>query len=321
MVEKVLVRFANAPCSWGVLEYGGSTPLSAAAYLNEVRGAGYEGTELGPYGFLPADPGKLKEALGSQGLLLAGAFVDLPLAEAHWKESLPALFEVARLLCEVGRREAPPRLLLSDKNGVVEARVKRAGRVRPQDGLPPERFCAFARRAEEIAREVQETTGVTVAFHPHCAGYVEAPWEVEALFQEAPELKLCLDTGHCLYAGGNPLEALRKWKERLVHVHLKDCDAKVLQRAREEEWDYFRAVREGVFTPLSKGMLKLPEFLEELRAIGYEGWLVIEQDLCEKGGSPQREAEESLRFLKEILRGDRERGAVSRFQSGSEPHS
>ena len=123
----------------------------------------------------------------------------------------------------------------------------------------------------------------------HCATFVEAPWEIDALMSrtEPSILGLCLDTGHCAFGGGDPVATLDKWRDRIWHMHLKDCDPAIKARAAAEGWGYIEAVRQGVFCEL-------------LNASGYDGWLVVEQDVLPSMGSPAESAVRNRRYLKTL---------------------
>lgn len=299
---------ANAPCSWGVLEFeeAGQPPYSPEQVLNEIAETGYEGTELGPYGFLPTEPQALKEALERRGLAIAGTFVPIALAdETNHEPGLREALKTAKLIAEAASEQAPPpRLVLSDDNGKDPVRVQNAGRIRPEQGLPPERFRAFAKGAERIARAVFEETGLKTAFHPHCAGFVETPQEIQRLMEltDPDVLGLCFDTGHYTYGGGDALEGLKRFRERIWHVHLKDCSQEIAEQARRESWDYFRAVGAGLFPELRQGIVDFPAVVEELERSGYSGWAVVEQDvLFGPDAKPQINPKESARCNRTYL--------------------
>ena len=274
------MKVANAPVSWGVFEL--TDPEHRPGYvqvLDEIRQAGYQGTELGDWGFLPTDPGRLAEELNARQLELVAAFVPVALADPGKHETGEAeALRAASLLQAVSGKEAL--LILSDDNGRDELRLRFAGRIRPEHGLSPDRWEIFTRGAERIAGEVLEATGLRTAFHHHCAGFVETPEELAILMARSdPELLgLCLDTGHLYFAGGDPVEAVRRYRERIWHVHFKDVDPEVAARSRAEGWDYARSIREGVFCGLGQGAVDLAAAVAELRAVPYWGWLVVEQD-------------------------------------------
>jgi inosose dehydratase len=293
------MRVANAPCSWGVLEFQPAAPAATASrVLDEIAVTGYAGTELGDWGFLPTDPLALRDALTRRGLALVGAFVPIALADpAAHEPGLAIAVRTARLLADAAG--VAPVLVLSDENASVPARTLNAGRIRPEHGLTDVQWETFARGAERVARAVRGATGLRTVFHPHCAGYVETPGEIDALLGRAdPELLgLCLDTGHITYAGGDPLDVLHRYQNRVWHVHLKDCDPAVRQQACESGWDYHEAIRRGVFCELGKGCVDIRAVLDRLDRCGYAGWMVVEQDVLPGMGTPEASARRSREYL------------------------
>jgi inosose dehydratase len=150
------------------------------------------------------------------------------------------------------------------------------------DGAPRWRQPAYdrlARLLRELAGEAPDD--VRVAFHPHTATWIEAPDEVDALADRLPGTGagLCLDVGHYLVGGGDPVEAIRRLGPLITHLHAKDVDPAVLARLRAGEIAGFGpAIRERLFTELGNGALDLPGVVRELDAIGFEGWIMVEQD-------------------------------------------
>ena len=170
-----MIRVANAPCSWGVLEFdAAAVRVPAAQMLQEMQAAGYAGTELGDWGFLPTDAGALAKTLAPYRLAMVGAFVPVALADpASLAGGIDAAVRAARLLEAAAGPDAL--IVLSDDNASVPERTTRAGRIRAEDGLSETAWDGFASRAQRIAREVRDTTGLRTVFHHHCAVYVETP--------------------------------------------------------------------------------------------------------------------------------------------------
>ena len=295
------VPVANAPCSWGVLEFEGTKKEETyERVLDEMRLAGYTGTELGDWGFMPTDPAELRRVLGRRSLALLGAFVPVALAtESAHAAGVAAAVRTAKLLAAVNPSSF---VVLADDNGTVPERTKNAGRIRADQGLDREAWKTAARGAEAVARAVREQAGLATVLHHHCAGYVETPAEVDTLLglTSAELLSLCLDTGHYAFAGGDPLEALRKYGKRVRHVHFKDCSPEVAARSRREGWDYFASVRGGVFCELGKGEVDFPSVTAELRRSGYGGWIVVEQDVLPGMGTPLESARRNREYLASI---------------------
>jgi inosose dehydratase len=140
------------------------------------------------------------------------------------------------------------------------------------------------------------------AFHHHCGGYVETPQEIDALMSRTDPalLGLCVDTGHLVYGGGDPLVAVAKYTSRISHVHFKDCDLSILERARTEAWDYHTAVRHGIFCELGRGMVPFGDVRDALQLQNYSGWIVVEQDVFPGLGTPLASAQRNRDYLRRL---------------------
>ncbi|MGH9372755.1 MAG: sugar phosphate isomerase/epimerase family protein, partial [Vicinamibacterales bacterium] len=250
------IRIANAPCSWGVLEFESkSASPGYVQVLDEIAESGYAGTELGDWGFMPTDPDSLRSELARRGLALLGAFVTTRLADpATYEPSLRTAVKTAQLLAAASA-DQQPFIVLSDEPTADPVRSREAGRIRPSSGLDERQWDAAAKGVERIARAVRDAAGLRTVFHHHCAGYVETPKEIDALMDRTDSslVGLCLDSGHATYGGGSPLDVLAKHRVRTWHVHFKDCDPRVADRARKEAWDYQTALRNGLFCELGFG--------------------------------------------------------------------
>jgi len=297
-----MIKIANAPCSWGILEF--DLDGEAADYkqvLDEMKATGYHGTELGDWGFMPSDPEELKRDLGAQGLKLLAAFVQVALkdADAH-DDGVTTAVRTAQLLAAVAGDT--PFIVLADDNGADDIRTENAGRIRPEHGLSEADWDTFASGAERVALGVKETTGLRTVFHPHCAGYVETPAEVERLLSltDPNLLGLCFDTGHYRFGGGDPVAGVKKHSDRIWHVHFKDCQPDVVAQSRREGWDYFRSVKHGVFSELGQGDVDFAAVLAALQEKEYDGWIVVEQDVLPGMGTPKESAHRNREYLRRI---------------------
>jgi inosose dehydratase len=306
LMKQLLV--GNAPCSWGTLEnQDKSKAIPFHQMLDELVETGYTGTELGDWGFMPTDPRELSEELRSRNdVVMLGAFVPVAMKnpEAH-EEGAARAVKTAKLIAAVATTQAPL-LVLSDDNGTDPERTLLAGRVPKTAGLTTDEWKTFASGADRIAEAVFDETGLRTVLHHHCAGYVETPDEIATLLELTnPErLGLVFDSGHYVHGTGKEdvdlVAALNRFKERIWYIHLKDIDPKVARLSRERQWNYFTAMRNGLYPELGKGCIDFPALLRWLGARDYKGYVLVEQDILPGMGTPKESAARSREYLRSI---------------------
>ena len=300
------LRIGNAPCSWGTLEFeeAKGEQVRFDRMLDELAETGYTGTELGDWGYMPTDPAVLRSELEQRGLAMLGAFVPVELKNpAAHQAGIAIAVKTAKLLAAVAS-QPKPYLVLADNNGAVPERTKNAGRITPEMGLSPAEWDIFASGANRLARIVLAETGLKTVFHHHCAGYVETPDEIATFLDRTDPgaIGLVFDTGHFAYGSGGAdvVAALERFRDRVWYIHFKDCSAGVAAQARAEGWDYFQALRHGVFCELGKGCVNFPAVLRWLNATGYSGYALVEQDVLPGMGSPKESARRNREYLRSI---------------------
>ena len=290
-----VIRVANAPLSYGAFEVTvGRYPNVPGPdeLLAEVAAAGYEGTELGPPGYL-GEGEELRERLERTGLRLTGGWCPIRFSEPeHWQDDLAALERTLSLFEAAGARDAHP--VFGD--GGSPARIANPGRGRQDRSLGLDdggwkRWSEGVRRMEDLAA----SRGFEPTLHAHTATYVEAPWEIDRALR-LTGLGLLVDTGHLLLGGTDPTQALRDWGERVNYVHVKDVHMDVLRGVVDDRADMIEAWRRGIFCELGHGDVDLGGFFAALREVRYDGWIVVEQDriprpdeeLCESADAQAR---------------------------------
>jgi inosose dehydratase len=269
--------------------------------IDEMHATGYVGTELGDWGFMPTDPVKLREELEVRNLQLLASWVSVRLHDSarHAQSEADAL-RTARLLAEVGGPNAL--IVLGNDPYTDPVRTQHAGRITPEMGMRDAQWEIFATGANRIADTVQRETGLRTVFHHHIGTLVETPEETAKLLSLTdPQLVgLCFDTGHYRFAGGDPLEGLRRHVERVWHVHFKDHDPRVAEESRRKQWDGIQSVEHGVFCELGQGDVNFPAVLQTLQEMGYDGWIVVEQDVLPGMGAPRESAQRNRDYLRSI---------------------
>jgi inosose dehydratase len=304
-MKKLMV--GNAPCSWGTLEnQDKSQQIPFNRMLDELVETGYTATELGDWGYMPTDPATLSAELTRRNLVMLGAFVPVAMKypEAHAAGVANAV-KTARLLAAVATSPAPF-LVLSDDNGTDPVRTKMAGRITPELGLSAAEWKTFAGGADKIAHAVFEETGLLTVFHHHCSGYVETPDEIATFLQltDPRYMGLVFDVGHYYHGTGREdcdvTAALDRFADRVWYIHLKDLEPAVAKRSRDEEWDYFTAMRNGLYPELGKGCVDFPAMLRWLSAHDYKGYMLVEQDILPGMGTPKESAARSREYLRSV---------------------
>lgn len=302
-----MIRFGNAPCSWGTIE-GFGEGIPADRMLDELVAAGYHGTELGDYGYFPTEVPELREALGRRQLTMLGAYEGVylrdPAAHAEGQRRVLRVARQLRAVADLGDPDWQPLVVLADEHSRDPARAQNAGRITPDLALDEGGWQAFTQGAETIARAVRDETGLRTVFHHHCGGYIETPDEIATLLDRTdPELiGLVFDTGHLLYGSGGSdpqtvTGSLARFRDRIWYVHFKDMSADVAAEARQQGLSYQQAVGAGVFCELGRGVVPFPEVLRDLEGSGYRGWITVEQDVLPGMGEPLVSASANRRYL------------------------
>jgi inosose dehydratase len=276
-----VIVVANAPISYGAFELTvGIDPNvpDGVHVLDEVAAAGYGGIDLGPVGYL-GNGAELGKRLAARHLGLAGAYLELPYADHEaLQRALPMLDEMLDTFDAVASHRVgpPPRPTLADSGS--EDRRGHPGRAvhNPATGLDAAAWQRFGTGLGEVVARCRDR-GYEPTFHPETGTYVEAPWEIERVL-EVSDIGLCLDTGHLLLGGGDPVAAVAAWSSRINQVHLKDARRSVMAGIIAEGAPVTEIWSREAFPALGQGDLDADGVIAALGEIGYSGWLVVEQD-------------------------------------------
>ncbi|QNJ93890.1 TIM barrel protein [Mycolicibacterium fluoranthenivorans] len=301
---------ANAPVSYGAFEVTiGIDPNvpDGDAILDEVRAAGYAGIDLGPVGYL-GSVDELGAKLAERSLGLAGAYLELPYADLIALEAaLPELDAMLDIFDSIKALNLgpDPRPTLADLGVGDGADVRRnnpgSGIRNPASKYNDEQWAAFA-KGMAIVVERCRTRGYQPVFHNETGTFIEAPDEVAKML-DLSDIGLCMDAGHFLVGGGDPVEYVKKWGDRIDHVHLKTADLERFQSIVDEGLPTNAIWEHEVFPRLGEGALDVDAFLEALHEIDYAGWLVVEQDIfpttAERFAQAAADQRANRAFLKE----------------------
>ena len=258
------MKIAGAPISWGVCEVPGwGYQLGSDRVLAEMREAGLTATELGPEGFLPTDTDALTTLLNGYGLACVGGFVPVVL----FKDDHDPLDDLA------GPLES---LVAAGAGVVVLAAATGADGYDDRPVLDENQWARLLSNLDRLA-EVAAARGLRAVLHPHVGTMVETRAEVDRVLAGS-RIPLCLDTGHLLIGGTDPLALTRQVPDRIEHAHLKDVNAELAAKVQSGELTYTQAVAAGMYVPLGAGDVDIAGIVKTLEDNGYDGWYVMEQD-------------------------------------------
>ncbi|MGI9006325.1 MAG: sugar phosphate isomerase/epimerase family protein [Streptosporangiaceae bacterium] len=282
-----MVKIGNAPVSYGAFEVTVGTSEGvpvAAEVLDAVQAAGYAGIDLGPPGYLGLG-GELASALGSRGLLLTGGYVEIDVTD----DQAPA----------AGLAELSG---VCDQFDAVRGRTERRYLPRPTVALigSPGQESRWA-RIERVVGEVTDLCagrGYEACLHNEVGTQLSGQDSVTGVL-ERTGAALCLDTGHLIAAGGDPLAILDRYWDRVSHVHLKDARP---SPSGQPFTDAMQIWETDAFCRLGDGHGGVEEVLAALRAGGYDGWIVVEQDVLPRSPQAYSQASADQQRNREYLR-------------------
>ncbi|MEX1215497.1 myo-inosose-2 dehydratase [Saccharospirillum sp.] len=265
------VRLGINPLTWSnddMPALGAETPLETC--LSEGKQAGFSGFELGNK--FPRTPEKLGPILKQHELSLVSGWYSSELLSRTAEAEIEALQDHLHLLKSLGARV----MVFCEVTDCVHGDQSTPVSRRPV--MTEAQWQTFTERLDQVARYCLDQ-GVRVAYHHHMGTVVESADDVRRLMDSTEEaVGLLLDTGHLIFAGGDPLQIQREYAGRICHVHCKDIRAEVLADARNRDLSFLDAVLNGTFTVPGDGCIDYPALFKGLEASGYQGWLVVEAE-------------------------------------------
>jgi inosose dehydratase len=268
------ITIGTAPDSWGVWFPSDPEQVRPEVFLREVAEAGYEWIELGPYGYLPSDPVELSEQLEAHGLgVLAGTVFEHLHRPDSWDAVWRQVTDVAALTEAVGGKHI---VVIPDT-----WRHHKTGEPVESRELTSEQWKQLATGLDELGRRILEEYGLRVQFHSHADSHVGYQPEIERLLESTnPEwLNLCFDTGHIAYYGGNCLELIEKYPDRIGYLHLKQVSPEIVSKVLDKDISFPEAVRMGAMIEPPLGVPEMPPLLEAVSAFDRDIEGIIEHDL------------------------------------------
>jgi len=288
------LHLSNAPCSWGIEFADNPSNPAWETVLKEISQAGYKATELGPLGYLPTDSTILSSKLQENGLdLIAGTIFK----HLHKPEKRADILEYTHATCKLLQAQNAKYMVVIDH--VSSPRTDQAGQIETAYRLPLDQWKEMMQTITELSLVCREYNIVPV-LHPHAGTFIEYRDEIDRAMNDLDGdlVKLCVDTGHCKYAGIDPAELIESYQDRVAYIHFKDINAEVLSHTVANNVDFYKAIGNGVFCPLGQGCVDFSALRSTLEKINYNGWVTVEQDVDPtKDNSSLKNAQESLEFI------------------------
>jgi len=286
------VKIAGAPISWGVCEVPNwGHQMSPERVLKEMSDLGLGATEFGPLGFLPIQPEDRAKALAEHGMEAVGGFFPIIMHQENF-DPLPDTLNELESYTASGAKT----LVLSAETGLEGYDTKR-----PE--LDDHGWSVFFNNLERI-KEAAAAIGVTAVLHPHVGTMVETEADVKKVL-DGSTIKFCLDTGHMIIGGTDPVKFAEDHADRVAHSHLKDVNLAIADRVQSGEITYYQGCVEGMYVPLGQGDVNVRSIVRSLIKAGYNGWFVLEQDNVisaepSVGSGPYADAKASVNFINEV---------------------
>lgn len=287
------VKIAGAPISWGVCEVPNwGHQMSPERVLKEMADLGLGATEFGPEGFLPIDPAARAKVLRDHGMEAVGGFFPVIMHRAD-VDPLPKVQQELEAYVASGAKT----LVLSADTGLEGYDTKR-------EALDEAGWQLFNQNLDRI-KDYAASLGITAVLHPHVGTMVETEDDINHVLAGS-SIKFCLDTGHMLIGGTDPVAFARNHADRVAHSHLKDVSLEVAKRVQSGEITYYQGILQGMYVPLGEGDVDVRSIVTDLVNSGYDGWFALEQDNVINnepglGEGPLADAKKSVEFIRSVV--------------------
>lgn len=262
------------PDQWGVWFPEDPQQIPWRTALAEMAEAGFSVMETGPWGYFPQDATQLRAVMDEHGFrVVAGTGWGILHKAEAWADTERTFRAIAETHAAVGAEyivHLPP-LFRDDKTWEFTDDRELTG----------EAWELYVDNANRLGRIMKDDYGLTMVLHPHGDAHIETPEQIDRIFAATdPEyVSFCLDTGHIVYGGGDPIAMVEQYPERIGYVHIKAFDPEITRRAHEEDWPFGKAVAEGASVRPPAGEPDMRRLVERLAAMDKDLYVICEQDL------------------------------------------
>ena len=296
MFDAKTVQLGIAPIGWcndDMPELGAENTFKQT--VSEMALAGFTGCEIGNK--YPSDPVELKTQLDLRGMRIASRWFSSFLITKPYEEVEAEFIKELDFLAAVGAS----RINVSEQSysiqGQADTPVLTGNHKRMMDEREWDLLCGGLNKLGKAAAD----RGFKLCFHHHMGTVVQTAEETDRMMANTDPryVFLCYDTGHFTFAGEDPLAMLKKYVDRVGHVHLKDMRLPVVEEARRNNWSFLQAVRNGAFTVPGDGDVDFDPVLKVLSGAGYQGWLLVEAEQDPAKADPLAYAIKARKYIHE----------------------
>ena len=284
------IKLGIAPIAWSnddMPELGGETTLEQC--LSEASKAGFTGIESG--GKFPKNSKELIPKLEKENLQLCSGWYGATLLKNTPKEE----FKLMREQMDLFKDCKSPCMVFAEVTNSVQGDPKTPLSKKPK--LSEDEWKLLISRINEISKMMIDEN-MPLAYHHHMGTVIETENETRRLIESTSDsVKLLIDTGHMLFAGGNSIKLTEDFMERIIHVHCKDIRKNVLEKSLKNDSTFRQAFLDGAFTVPGDGCIDYKPFLTVLKNRNYEGWLVVEAEQDPAKANPFEYAKIGYNYL------------------------
>jgi inosose dehydratase len=288
------VKLAIAPIGWtndDMPELGSEVTFEQC--ISEMALSGFSGSEVGNK--YPRDTEVLKKALSLRGLEIASAWFSSFLTSKPYEETAKAFIEHRDFLHKMGAKV----IVVSEQGNSIQGQMETP--LFANKTANTEEEWKFLLEGLTRLGDLAAEKGMKIVYHHHMGTGVQTTTEIDRLMEgtDPEKVSLLYDTGHLVFSGEDHLAVLKKYVDRIHHVHLKDVRMDVVERVHSEKMSFLQAVKAGVFTVPGDGVIDFKPVFEVLSEANYKGWFVVEAEQDPAIANPFEYAVKARKYIRE----------------------
>ncbi|QBD84234.1 myo-inosose-2 dehydratase [Clostridium tetani] len=294
MFNKDKVKIGIAPIAWtndDMPELGAENTFEQC--ISEMALSGFKGTEVGNK--YPRDTKVLKRALELRDMQIASAWFSAFLTTKPYEETEKAFIKHRDFLYEMGARV----IVISEQGHSIQGKME-TPIFEEKPIFTEEEWNNLAKGLNKLGKLAKEKN-MKVVYHHHMGTGVQTTEEIDKLMEmtDPTLVYLLYDTGHLVFSGEDPIVVLRKYINRIKHVHLKDIREDVVKIVKQKKMSFLQAVKLGAFTVPGDGDIDFKPVFDILAENNYEGWLLVEAEQDPARANPLEYAIKARKYIQE----------------------